>query len=52
MNKKLAGLLFLAVCIILALLLITKTITSTVSGLIFAVSLILFGLLSKGFRKQ
>lgn len=50
MNRKTAGFLFLAVCIILAILLLTKTIFSTVSGILFAVALVLFGVLSNGFQ--
>jgi hypothetical protein len=43
--------LFLATCIVLAILLITRLITPLVNGLIFAIALILFGGLSRGFRK-
>jgi len=52
MNRKSAGLLFLAICIILAILLLTKTISSTVSGIIFAAALVLLGIVSNGFRKE
>lgn len=52
MNKKTAGLLFLAVCVVLAILLLTGTITFFVSGCIFAAALILLGVLSRGFRKE
>ncbi|MBI1937023.1 MAG: hypothetical protein HYS25_02765 [Ignavibacteriales bacterium] len=52
MNRKSAGISFFVVCLALAVLLITKTISSTTSSLIFAAALILFGVLSKGFRKQ
>jgi uncharacterized membrane protein len=41
---------FLAVCVILALLLLTQVITFIVSSIIFAVSLVIFGGLSRGFR--
>jgi hypothetical protein len=51
-NRKYAGLLFLSVCIILAVLLVTNTISSITSGIIFAIALILFGGLSKGFQKN
>lgn len=51
MKNRTAGLLFLGVCIILAILLLTKTITMIVSGAIFAVALVIFGSLSRGFRK-
>jgi len=50
MNRKSSSLIFLGVCIILALLLLTHSISSTTSGIIFAIALVLFGILSKGFR--
>jgi hypothetical protein len=49
MKRKAAVLSFLGVCIILALLL-SKIISSTVSGLLFAMALIVFGGLSRRFR--
>jgi len=52
MNRKTAAFLFLGVCLILALLLLTKTISPIISGFIFAVVLILFGSVSKGFPKK
>lgn len=52
MNGRTAGFSFLAVCVILAILLLTKTISSTVSGALFAVALIIFGGLSRGFKKS
>ena len=51
MNWKYAVLIFLCVCITLAILLLTNTISTIVCGLIFAISLMLLGGLSKGFRK-
>ncbi len=51
MDRKVARLLFLGVCIILAVLLITKLISPIVSGCVFAVALVCFGLLSRGFKK-
>jgi hypothetical protein len=51
MDGKLAGLLFLGVCVILAVLLLTKSITPLVSGGVFAVALVALGGLSQGFRK-
>lgn len=50
MKRKTAVAFFLGVCMILAFLLLSKIITSTISGLIFAVALVLFGGLSRGFR--
>jgi membrane glycosyltransferase len=52
MDRKLALGLFLATCIILAILLIMQIIGPVVSSLIFAVALVLFGGLSRGFRKE
>ena len=51
MGKKTAAFLFLGVCLCLAVLLITQTITPLVSGSVFAVSLVALGVASKGFRK-
>jgi len=52
MNRKSASLIFLGVCIILAILLLTHSVSSTTSGIIFAISLVVFGILSKGFRSD
>jgi len=52
MNRRTAGLLFLGVCIILAALLLTQRITPVASAAVFAVALVLFGLLSRGFRRS
>jgi len=51
MSGKFAGLIFLVICIFLAILLLADIITSTVSGILFAIALVLLGLLSKGFKK-
>jgi hypothetical protein len=51
MNRKMAVFLFLGVCVVLAVLLFTETVTPLVSGIIFAFILILFGIVSRGFRK-
>jgi len=52
MTGKNAGLTFLIICIFLAILLLTKTITSITSGIIFAVALVGLGIFSNGFRKK
>jgi len=52
MNKKMAGLIFLGVCVVLAALLAAKVITPILSGSIFAVALVGFGILSRGFTKK
>ena len=51
MNGKTAGLTFFGICIILAVLLIIKAITSITSGIIFAIALVVLGVSSKGFKK-
>lgn len=51
MNKKIAKLAFLGICLILAILLMTGTITYMVSGIIFAIALVAFGVLSRGFTR-
>jgi hypothetical protein len=52
MNAKIAGLFFLGACIILAVLLLKQVVTPTVGSLIFAGALVVFGVLSNGFRKR
>jgi uncharacterized membrane protein len=52
MNGNIAAFLFLGVCVILAILLLTDAIGPLLSGSIFAVALVLLGGLSGGFRKQ
>jgi hypothetical protein len=42
-DRKVAGLAFLGVCIVLAVLLVTRTIGIVVSGAVFAVALVLLG---------
>jgi hypothetical protein len=51
MKGKTARSLFLAVCILLAILLLTRTIGPLMSGCTFALCLVVFGGLSRGFRK-
>ncbi len=52
MKSKAANIIFLIVCVILAILLLTNLINSTVSGIIFAIALVLLGILSKGFKRN
>ncbi len=52
MKGKVAGFLFLGICIILAALLLTNTITPLVSGCVFAVALATLGGLSGGFKES
>ena len=51
MRRSRAGSAFLGVCILLAVLLLTRIIRPVAAGLIFAIALVTFGLLSRGFRK-
>lgn len=52
MNARAAILVFLAVCIILAVLLLTDTITSVVAGSLFAAALVIVGIASRGFTRM
>jgi hypothetical protein len=52
MKGKTAGFVFLGVCVILAVLLLVKAITPIVSGTVFAITLVLLGGFSGGFRKK
>ena len=52
MNKKTAGLTFLAVCLVLAALLVAKALSPILSGAIFAIALAGFGILSRGFTRK
>lgn len=52
MKGRSAGLLFLAVCVVLATLRLLGELSSTASGAIFAVALVVLGVLSGGFRKR
>jgi hypothetical protein len=51
MNGKLAVRILLGICILLAVLLLTNAITPFASGLIFAAALVVFGGLSRDFRR-
>jgi hypothetical protein len=51
MSRKTAAFSFLGICVVLAILLLIKAITPLVSGSIFAIALVLFGVFSRGFRK-
>lgn len=50
MDRSKARFAFLGVCIVLAVLLLTKTIRPLTGSLAFAAALALFGLISRGFR--
>jgi len=42
----------MAVCVVLAVLLLTRSITPILSGTVFAIALVVLGVLSAGFRKK
>jgi hypothetical protein len=52
LKGKSASLLFLGICIVLAVLLLTRALTPILSGVVFAIALAVLGLLSAGFRKK
>jgi ABC-type dipeptide/oligopeptide/nickel transport system permease subunit len=52
MKKKTAALSFLSICVTLAILLLLEIITPTISGIIFALALLIFGSASRGFRTE
>jgi len=52
MTGKIARIMFLGICVILAVLLLSKTITPIQSGTVFAIALVLLGGFSGGFRKK
>ncbi len=52
MRGRIAAFSFLAVCIVLAILLLTHLITPIVSGGIFAAALAILGGMSSGFRRR
>jgi hypothetical protein len=51
MDRKLAVAIFIGICVVLAILLLVGAITPLISGIIFAVALVLLELLSWGFKK-
>jgi hypothetical protein len=51
MNRKNAGISFLGICIVLAVLLLVRAITPLVGRCSFAIALVLLGGLSRGFWK-
>ena len=51
MKRQMAVFILLDVCVILAILLLLRSITPVASGIVFAISLLVLGVLSRGFRK-
>lgn len=52
MSGKLAGYLILVISIVLAVLLLTKTINFIICESIFVLSLVILGVASKGFKNK
>jgi hypothetical protein len=52
MKGKSAGMVFLGICLALAVLLVLKVITTMISSIAFASALVVLGLLSGGFRRR
>jgi hypothetical protein len=52
MSGKKAGLAFLGVCFVLAVLLFAKAITLVLGGCLYALALVTFGILSRGFTRD
>jgi hypothetical protein len=52
MKGKSAGMVFLGICLALAVLLVLKVITTLIGGIAFAAALVVLGLLSEGFRRK
>ena len=52
MNGKTAVLVFLVVCVLLALLLLLGTIKPIMASVLFAVALVVLGVPSRGFRRR
>jgi len=50
MNRKIATFSFLGICVLLAILLLIKAISPLVSGVVFAIALVVFGIASRGFK--
>lgn len=51
MNRRTASFLFLTICVVLALLLLTGRIGPETTGWAFAIALVVIGLLSRGFSR-
>jgi|BarGraIncu01122A_1022018.scaffolds.fasta_scaffold172709_2 uncharacterized membrane protein YphA (DoxX/SURF4 family) len=52
MNKTPALLVFLVVCVVLAVLLLAGVVTPIAASLLFAVSLVVFGFASRAFQRD
>jgi hypothetical protein len=52
MNRRLAVFVLLGICLVIVLLLLTRWISFIVAALVFAIALVVIGLLSRGFTKS
>ncbi len=52
MKGRIAGFLFLGICVLLAILLLAGAISPVVSGALFAAALVVLGGFSGGFRRK
>ncbi|MCH7826604.1 MAG: hypothetical protein IIC75_01305 [Bacteroidetes bacterium] len=52
MKFKTSAVLFLIICVIIAILLLTDSINSFFAGILFALLLVIIGVLSKGFKNK
>lgn len=51
MNRRLAVFLLLGTCLVIVLLLLSRWISFIVAAILFALALVILGLLSRGFTK-
>lgn len=52
MSGKLASILFLAICIVIAAIILTRIVTPNEGGIAFATALVVLGVLSDGFKRK
>ena len=52
MNKRTAAMIFLVVCLVLALLLLSGAISPLLGGGVFALALVVLGVFSRGFTNK
>ena len=52
MSGKLASIIFLSACIVIAALILTRIVTPNEGGIAFAVALVVLGVLSDGFKRK
>ena len=52
MSGKLASIIFLSACIVIAALILTRIVTPNEGGVAFAIALVALGVLSDGFKRK